>query len=73
MFEHPPRLSRLLLVVEKNGKAFESSVKNDNETISVNFSRQNCGSRAKNDDIFGFSWLSNILSENLHYLENYYL
>ena len=36
--KHPPRLSRLLLVVEKNGKSVRKLVENDNETISVNFS-----------------------------------
>ena len=42
-FEHP-RLSRLLLVVEKNGKSVRKLVKNDYETISVNFfASQNCG------------------------------
>ena len=34
----PPRLSRLLLVVEKNGKIVRKFVKNNNENISVNFS-----------------------------------
>ena len=33
-----PRLSRLLLVVEKNGKNVRKLVNNDYETISVNFS-----------------------------------
>ena len=38
VFEHPsPRLSRLLLVVEKNEKSVRKLVKNEYETISVNF------------------------------------
>ena len=35
-----PRLSRLLLVIEKNGKSVRKLVKNDYETVSVNFSLQ---------------------------------
>ena len=35
-----PRLSRLLLVVEKNGKSVRKLVKNDNETILVNVSQR---------------------------------
>ena len=65
--EHP-RLSRLLLVVEKNEKNVRKLVKNDYETISVNFSLM---SKFKNGQIFEFSRLSNIVSENLHYLGNY--
>ena len=39
MFEHP-RLSRLLLVVKENEEIVRKFVKNDYETISVNFSQR---------------------------------
>ena len=38
VFEHLLRLSRLLLVIEKNGKSVRKLAKNDYETISINFS-----------------------------------
>ena len=61
--------SRLLLVAEKDGKP----VKNDYELFQSNFpSGQNCDLQGpKMSKISSFSRLSNIVSENLHYLGNY--
>ena len=59
MFEHlPPPLSRLLLVVEKNEKKnIRKLVKNNYETISVNFSLRSklWPPAPKNGHIFEFS------------------
>ena len=63
--EHPLHLSRLLLVVEKNGKSVRKLVKNDYETISVKFSLRSklwpLGTKKAQN--FEFLRLSNNVSE----------
>ena len=60
-----PRLSRLLLVVEKNGKGVRKLVKNDFETILVNFSLRSklWPPGPKMAKFSSFSRLSNTVSE----------
>ena len=69
-----PRLSRLLLVVEKNEKASENSSEMITKLFQSFFANYKfVVPMAKNGQIFEFfSRLSNIVSENLHYLGNNY-
>ena len=71
-----PRLSRLLLVVEKKRKkTFERSSKMITKLFQSNFSFQVnivVSRGQKSAKISSFSRLSNKVSENLHYLGNYY-
>ena len=70
-----PRLSRLLLVEEKNRKSVRKLVKNDYETISVKFSLSSklwSQEGPKMPKISSFSRLLNIALKNLHYHQNYH-
>ena len=75
-FEHLPSQSRLLLVLEKKGKSIRDLLKNGlvtNLFQSFFAQVQTVAPGLKNSQLSSFfSRLTNMASENLHYLGNYY-
>ena len=70
----PPSILAPVRRREKRRKAFESSSKMITKLFQSNFrSGQTCGlQRSKMPEIYSFSRLSNIVSENLYYLGSHY-